>query len=64
MVFLLGGFTATSSMIGFTLFELAKNLDIQEKLRQEIDKFTKNSHGNTTFESIKSMLYLGKVMSG
>ena len=47
-----------------TLYELAQNHEIQDKLRQEIrDVYSKNG-GNLTYADVKGMSYLDKVFKG
>lgn len=46
------------------LYELALNLDIQQRIREEINTELKKSDGKITYESIKSMSYLDKVFKG
>jgi cytochrome P450 family 6 len=48
----------------FSLYELAFNPGIQERLRAEIDTVLKKHGGNITYESIFEMEYLEKVVDG
>ncbi|XP_071868075.1 probable cytochrome P450 6a14 [Bombus fervidus] len=60
-VFFIAGFETSSSTISHTLYELAQNQEVQDKLRQEIrDAYNKNG-GTLTYEGIKGMKYLDKV---
>jgi cytochrome P450 family 6 len=63
-VFFLAGFETTSTTMTFCLYELARNPDIQERVRNEIDTVLNNHDGNITYEAISEMVYLDKVVSG
>lgn len=63
-VFFVAGFETSSSTMAHTLYELAQNHEVQDKLRQEIrDAYSKNG-GNLTYADIKGMRYLDKVFKG
>ncbi|XP_049831289.1 cytochrome P450 6k1-like [Schistocerca gregaria] len=61
-IFFAAGFETSSSTISFTLFELAHNISLQNKLQEEIDSVLKEE-GDITYESIAKMTYLDKVVS-
>ena len=63
-LFFLAGFETTSATMTFCLYELAKNPDIQERVRNEIDAVLQKHDGNITYEAISNMEYLDKVLSG
>lgn len=48
----------------YALFELAKNQDIQEKVRQEMDRVIAKHDGKITYDSLQEMEYLDQVVSG
>lgn len=62
-VFFLGGFETSSSTMGFALYELALNQDIQRKLRDEINEVF-DAEGKASYDDIHSLEYLGQVISG
>lgn len=64
MVFFTGGFETSSTTMSFCLYELAMNPDIQDRLRHEIDEILERYEGTVTYEAIKEMTYLDKVVSG
>ncbi|XP_061399994.1 probable cytochrome P450 6t3 [Musca vetustissima] len=60
-IFLLAGFETSSSVLGFILYELAKQPDIQQKLRQEL----KEGFGEKTelsYEELQALPYLQMVL--
>lgn len=62
-VFLTAGFETSSSTMAFTLFELAKKPEIQERLRNEIaEAVASEGNGNMSYEKINSMEYLSMVL--
>lgn len=63
-VFFIAGYETTSTTSAVALVELAKNLEMQEKLRNEINH-TIAKHGNKlTYEAVMEMTYLDKVVHG
>ncbi|KAK9503670.1 hypothetical protein O3M35_010183 [Rhynocoris fuscipes] len=56
--FLNAGFEATAANILLNLYELSKNIDIQEKVRREIKKCVEEADGTLTYEALKKMTYL------
>lgn len=63
-VFFAAGFETSSMTINFCLFELAQNLEMQEKLRLEIRKVVKENDGKITYDGLKSMTYLDCIVKG
>lgn len=63
-VFYLAGFETSSSTMSFCLYELAKNMDIQRKVQQEIDEVTARHNGEISYSSIMEMKYLEMCMDG
>ena len=62
--FFIAGFETSSSSISTALYELALNGDIQKKLRDEINEAFQRNDGKLTYDSIKNMKYLDKVVKG
>ncbi|XP_073846685.1 probable cytochrome P450 6a21 [Musca autumnalis] len=61
-VFFLGGFETSSSTMGFALYELALNQDVQNKMREEINEAF-NDDGSISYETLHGLPYLGQVIS-
>ncbi|CAG9766104.1 unnamed protein product [Ceutorhynchus assimilis] len=61
-IFFIGGFETSSTAMTCALFELAQNLEIQEKLRQEIDSVLEKYNGEMSFDAIVEMSYLDKIV--
>ncbi|KAH8263081.1 hypothetical protein KR044_004094, partial [Drosophila immigrans] len=61
-VFFIAGFETSASSMSYTLFELAKNDDIQHKLRTEIQSVLQK-HGKLTYDAMMEMTYLDQVVS-
>nr|UUB32686.1 cytochrome P450 CYP6BW23 [Dendroctonus valens] len=62
-VFFLAGFETSSTNMTFALLELAQHLDIQEKLRQEVDRVLAKHNGKFTYQSVAEMHYLEMVVN-
>jgi cytochrome P450 family 6 len=63
-MFFAAGFETSATTMSFCLYELALNLDIQDRLRNEIDTVLKKHEGSVTYEGFQEMKYLDKVISG
>ncbi|XP_018315645.1 probable cytochrome P450 6a14 [Mycetomoellerius zeteki] len=60
-VFFVAGYETSSTTMANTLYELALNQKIQDRLREEIDEEYTKHDGNLTYDIIKKMNYLDKV---
>lgn len=63
-IFFNAGFETSSTTISFAMNELVANLEIQEKLRNEIYIVLHRHDGKITYESISEMKYLEQVIYG
>lgn len=59
----IGGFETSSTLLNFTMYELALNPDVQEKLRSEIRSATFETGGKLTYELLTEMKYLDMVIN-
>ncbi|XP_014481508.1 PREDICTED: cytochrome P450 6k1-like isoform X2 [Dinoponera quadriceps] len=62
-IFFAGGFETSSSAMSFTMYELALQQEIQDRLRKEILDTLDKTDGQITYEMIQSMSYLDMVVS-
>lgn len=63
MQFFAAGFETSASTVAYTLYEIALNIDIQEKLRDEILTSIEASH-EVTYQIVKEMKYLNMCVMG
>lgn len=63
-VFFVAGFETTASTMAYCLLELAVNLDVQQKMRQEILDAITEHEGNLTYDVVKNLQYMDQVISG
>lgn len=56
------GFETSSSVLGFAIYEMARNPDIQERLYEEIADVLAKHDGNFTFDALQEMEYLDMVI--
>ncbi|CAG9827994.1 unnamed protein product [Diabrotica balteata] len=61
-VFFVGGFESSAMTTTFTMLELARNLEIQDKLRNEITTVLEKYENELTYEGIMEMTYLDKIV--
>ncbi|XP_011172133.1 cytochrome P450 6j1 [Solenopsis invicta] len=60
--FFIDGYTTSSYTLSFVVFHLANNPEVQKKLREEVVSVINKYNGELTFEGIKDMTYLEKVI--
>ena len=58
-----GGFETSSTLMTFTLYELAMNPDIQERLREEITSGIEENDGKLTYDMLFGFKYLDMVIN-
>ncbi|XP_058130758.1 probable cytochrome P450 6a13 [Anopheles ziemanni] len=62
-IFFLAGFETSSTTQSFCLYELAKNPDIQERLREEINSAIDANGGEVTYDTVMNIQYLDQVIN-
>ncbi|XP_018336211.1 cytochrome P450 9e2 isoform X2 [Agrilus planipennis] len=63
LIFFLGGFETTSTMMSFAFAELAVKPEAQKKLHKEIDEVFEKTGGKIKYEDIQRMKYMDMVTS-
>lgn len=63
-VFFFAGFETSSTTSAVCMVELARNMEIQEKVRKEINEVIKRHDNKITYEAVMEMKYLDKVVNG
>lgn len=63
-MFFLAGFDTSSTAMTMALYELAKNAELQEKVRTEIKDILEKHEGELTYEVINEMTFLQQVLDG
>ena len=61
MLFFLAGYETTNTLLSFTAYLLATNQDVQEKLKEEIDRLAPSRDG-VGYDTIAKMEYLDMVV--
>ncbi|KAL7736338.1 hypothetical protein ACLKA6_014809 [Drosophila palustris] len=62
VIFFTAGFESSSSTMAFALFELARNPEVQQRLRQEIKDALIASGGKVTQQLIESLEYMHMIL--
>uniref|UniRef100_A0A336MQU5 CSON003753 protein n=1 Tax=Culicoides sonorensis TaxID=179676 RepID=A0A336MQU5_CULSO len=62
-VFFLAGFETSSTVVSYTLLELAMNQEIQDKVRTEINQVLKKYDNEITYDAIQEMTYLEQCIN-
>lgn len=58
------GYSSSSALLSFCVYELAVNREIQRKLRQEICSTLEAYNGDICYEAVAEMTYLHQVLNG
>ncbi|XP_062999457.1 cytochrome P450 3A9-like [Elgaria multicarinata webbii] len=62
VIFIFAGYEATSNLLGYLLYELAINPDVQQKLQDEVDAVLPNK-AQYTYDSLMQLEYLDMALS-
>lgn len=63
-LFFIAGFETSSTILSFTILELSRNLELQDRLQQEVDKMYITYDGEITYDSLSHLVYMDKVIAG
>lgn len=63
-LFFFAGYETSSSTMTFSLYELAKNPDVQERARREIEDVLAKHGGQMTYEAIMELNYIEQIING
>lgn len=58
------GFDSISSTLSYTLYELARNAEVQRKIQENIDVSLRKYNGELTYESMMDMKYVEICVMG
>ncbi|XP_034652030.1 cytochrome P450 6a22 [Drosophila subobscura] len=62
-IFFAAGFDTSASTLGFALYELARQPQLQDKLRQEIEAALQLHEGQFTYDSMQELRYMELVIA-
>ena len=64
ITFMVAGYDTTGTTLAFACYQLAKNSDIQDMLRQEIEEVLgENTKKNISYNDLQGMTYLDQIIS-
>lgn len=63
-VFYIAGFETSSTAIAYALFELAQNMELQNKARKHITDVMNKYNGKISYESLSDMTYVEQCIQG
>ncbi|KAI7815424.1 cytochrome p450, partial [Rhyzopertha dominica] len=61
-IFFIGGFETSSTTATFCLYEISRDLEIQDKLRDEVNEVLDKFGGKLTYDAIHEMKYMEQVV--
>lgn len=64
VLFFGAGFETAASTMTFTLYELARHPEVQERLRREVDEAREKHGGRITYQAMQEMVYMEQVLNG
>ena len=63
IVILVAGYDTTGTTLAWACYEIAKNLEVQDRLSEEIDALVGDTPRDLTYDDLMSMPYLDQVIS-
>lgn len=63
-LFYVAGFDTTATMLSFTLYELARNPEVQRRVQEDVDRNLEKHDGQITYESVMDMKYVDLCLMG
>ena len=63
LVLMVAGYDTVSSTLSYCCYELAKNPEVQDKLRAEIEETTDNYEDEISYAHVQAMTYLDQVIN-
>merc|ERR1719495_339797 len=63
LVIMVAGYDTTGSTLSFVCYQLAKNPDVQERLRNEVEDVMDGNENELGYEDIKKMTYMDQVLA-
>ncbi|RZF44024.1 hypothetical protein LSTR_LSTR007296 [Laodelphax striatellus] len=63
ILFLIAGFETSSTLLTFASYELALNIDVQNKVRNEINEVLEKHDGQVNYQALNEMVYLEMVLN-
>ena len=63
LIILVAGYDTTGTTLAFVCYQLAKNPDIQNRLREEVQEITNDSDRDITYDDLNKMTYMDQVIS-
>jgi len=64
VIFIIGGFDTTQSLLIFMAYVLALHKDVQDKLRKEVLAALDENDGDLTYDSVNKMEYMEMIING
>ena len=58
----MAGYDTTGTTLAFACYDLAKNPDVQEKLREEVEEILGDSDRDLTYDDLQSMTYVDQII--